>query len=52
MAIHKWRSYLLGLFLNIKIDQQSFEYLFEQKVGSFILLKWVSKLIGYDFCKI
>lgn len=49
MALQKWRPYLLGQPFNIQIDQQSFKYLLEQKIGTHIQHKQMSKLIGYDF---
>lgn len=48
-AIRKWRPYLLGQTFKVKIDQQCLKHLLEQKVGTLLQQKWVTKLLGYDF---
>jgi hypothetical protein len=48
-AIRKWRPYLLGHFFTIKTDYQSLKFLLEQKIGSPMQQRWVSKLLGYEF---
>lgn len=49
-AVEKWRSYLLhGPFI-IKTDQQSLKYLLEQKVSTPLQHKYLTKLLGFDYC--
>jgi hypothetical protein len=48
-AVRKWRPYLLGHFFTIKTDHQSLKFLLEQKIGSPMQQRWVSKLLGYEF---
>jgi hypothetical protein len=48
-TIKKWRPYVLGHPLTIKTDHQSLKYLLEQKIGTPMQQRWVSKLLGYDF---
>lgn len=48
-AIKKWRPYLLGQTFKVKTDQQSLKHLLEQKVGTPLQQKWITKLLGYDF---
>jgi hypothetical protein len=48
-AVKKWRPYVLGHPLTIKTDHQSLKYLLEQKIGTPMQQRWVSKLLGYDF---
>jgi hypothetical protein len=47
--VKKWRPYLLEYPLTIKTDHQSLKFLLEQKIGSPMRQRWVSKLLGYDF---
>ena len=48
-AVQKWKPYLLGNHLCIKIDHESLKYFLEQWVSSPTQQKWVSKLRGYDY---
>jgi len=48
-AVKKWRPYLLGHPFTIKTDHQSLKFLLEQKIGTPMQQRWVSKLLGYDF---
>jgi hypothetical protein len=48
-AVKKWRPYVLGHPLTIKTDHQSLKFLLEQKIGTPMQQRWVSKLLGYDF---
>jgi hypothetical protein len=47
--VKKWQPYLLGCPLTIKTYHQSLKFLLEQKIGSPMRQRWVSKLLGYDF---
>ncbi|KAF5470266.1 hypothetical protein F2P56_010790, partial [Juglans regia] len=47
-AIQKWRPYLMGQIFTVKTDHQSLKFLLEQKIGTPMQQKWVSKLLGYD----
>ncbi|KAF8389590.1 hypothetical protein HHK36_024107 [Tetracentron sinense] len=48
-AIQKWRPYLLGQSFIVRTDQQSLKFMLEQKVGTPLQQKWITKLLGYDF---
>jgi len=48
-AVKKWRPYLLRHPFTIKTDHQSLKFLLEQKIGTPMQQRWVSKLLGYDF---
>lgn len=48
-AVKKWRPYLLGHPFRIKTDHQSLKFILEQKIGTPMQQRWVSKLLGYDF---
>lgn len=49
IAVQKWRPYLLGQALKVKIDQRSFKFVLEQQVGTVAQQRLVSKLLRYDF---
>uniref|UniRef100_A0A2N9EMM8 RNA-directed DNA polymerase n=1 Tax=Fagus sylvatica TaxID=28930 RepID=A0A2N9EMM8_FAGSY len=49
LLIKKWRPYLFATIFTIKIDQQSLKYILEQRVGTPMQQKWISKLLGYHF---
>lgn len=48
VAKQKWRPYLIGKVFTVITDHQSLKFLLEQKVGTPLQQKWVSKLLGYD----
>lgn len=48
-AVQKWRPYLLGQSFVVKTDHQSLKFLLDQRVGTPMQQKWVTKLMGYDF---
>jgi hypothetical protein len=49
LAVKKWRPNLLGKAFVIKKDQQNLKHLFEQRVGTPMQQKWITKLLGYPF---
>uniref|UniRef100_A0A2N9FC87 RNA-directed DNA polymerase n=1 Tax=Fagus sylvatica TaxID=28930 RepID=A0A2N9FC87_FAGSY len=49
LSVKKWRPYLLGKSFVIKTDQQSLKHLLEQRVGTPMQQKWITKLLGYPF---
>ena len=49
VAVKKWRPYLLGRPFVIKTDHQSLKYLLEQRVGTPVQQRWITKLLGYAF---
>jgi hypothetical protein len=49
LAVKKWRPYLFATIFVIKTDQQSLKYILEQRVGTPMQQKWISKLLGYHF---
>lgn len=48
-AVQKWRPYLLGKPFVIKTVQQNLKYLLEQKIGTPVQQKWITKILGYLF---
>jgi hypothetical protein len=48
-AIQKWRPYLLDQTFIVRTNQQSLKFLLEEKVGTPIQKKWITKLLRYDF---
>ena len=49
IAVKKWRPYLLGKPFVIKTDHQSLKHLLEQRIGTPMQQKWITKLLGYSF---
>ena len=49
LAVKKWRSYLFATIFVIKTNQQSLKYILEQRVGTPMQQRWISKLLGYNF---
>ena len=49
LAVKKWRPNLLGKAFVIEKDQQNLKHLFEQRVGTPMQQKWITKLLGYPF---
>lgn len=45
-VVGKWRHYLEGHHLIIKIDNQSLKYLLEQTITTPLQQKWLTKLLG------
>ncbi|GJT52264.1 retrotransposon-related protein [Tanacetum coccineum] len=48
-ALEKWRGYLLGRHFKIKTDHFSLKYLMEQRLSTPFQIKWLPKLLGYDY---
>ncbi|GJT70406.1 transposon ty3-I gag-pol polyprotein [Tanacetum coccineum] len=48
-ALEKWRGYLLGKHFKIKTDHFSLKYLMEQRLSTPFQIKWLPKLLGYDY---
>ena len=48
-AVRKWRLYLFGKPFVIKTDHQSLKYLLEQRIGTPMQQRWITKLLGYSF---
>nr|GFB17299.1 hypothetical protein [Tanacetum cinerariifolium] len=49
MALDKWRGYLLDRYIVIKIDHYSLKYLLDYKITTPTQMKWVPKLMGFDY---
>jgi len=45
LAVKKWRSYVLGKTFRVQTDHQSLKYLLEQKVGTPMQQKWLTKIV-------
>ncbi|GKA83145.1 putative mitochondrial protein [Tanacetum coccineum] len=48
-ALEKWKGYLLHRHFKIKTDHFSLKYLLNQKLTTPFQLKWLPKLLGYDY---
>lgn len=48
-ALDKWRGYLLDRHFVIKTDHFSLKYLLDQRITTPTQMKWLPKLIGYDY---
>ncbi|GJV76968.1 retrotransposon-related protein [Tanacetum coccineum] len=48
-ALHKWRGYLLDRHFIIKTDHFSLKYLLEQRITTPAQMKWLPKLMGFDY---
>ncbi|XP_060178356.1 uncharacterized protein LOC132608338 [Lycium barbarum] len=49
MAVNKWSQYLIGRTFIVKTDQKALKFLLEQKLHTGTQLKWITKLMQYDF---
>ncbi|GJZ55902.1 reverse transcriptase [Tanacetum coccineum] len=49
MALEKWRSYLLDRHFKIKTDHFSLKYLLNQRLTTPFQVKWLPKLMGFDY---
>lgn len=48
-ALDKWRGYLLDRYFVIKTDHFSLKYLLDQRITTPTQMKWLPKLMGYDY---
>nr|GEV28393.1 hypothetical protein [Tanacetum cinerariifolium] len=48
-ALNKWRGYLLDRHFKIKTDHFSLKYLLEQRITTPSQIKWLPKLMGFDY---
>ena len=48
-ALDKWKGYLLDRHFKIKTDHFSLKYLLDQKMTTPFQLKWLPKLLGFDY---
>ncbi|GJZ05358.1 transposon ty3-G gag-pol polyprotein [Tanacetum coccineum] len=48
-ALNKWRGYLLDRHFIIKTDHFSLKYLMDQRFSTPAQLKWLPKLMGFDY---
>lgn len=48
-ALDKWRGYLLDRNFKIKTDHFRLKYLIDQSITTHTQLKWLPKLMGFDY---
>ena len=48
-ALKQWCPYLIGRHSKVKADHDSLKYFLEQRLSSKEQLKWVTKMLGYEF---
>ncbi|GJY92286.1 putative mitochondrial protein [Tanacetum coccineum] len=48
-ALEKWRGYLLDRHFKIKTDHFSLKYLLDQRISTPTQMKWLPKLMGFDY---
>lgn len=48
-ALEKWRGYLLDRHFKIKTDHFSLKYLLDQRMTTPFQVKWLPKLLGFDY---
>nr|GEZ30255.1 reverse transcriptase [Tanacetum cinerariifolium] len=48
-SLHKWRGYFLDRHFIIKTNHFSLKYLLEQRITTPTQMKWLPKLIGFDY---
>ncbi|XP_019246354.1 PREDICTED: uncharacterized protein LOC109226006 [Nicotiana attenuata] len=47
--VSKWSHYLMGQHFIIRTDQKALKYLLEQKIHTDAQIKWIAKLLPFDF---
>ncbi|GJV14756.1 putative mitochondrial protein [Tanacetum coccineum] len=48
-ALDKWRGYLLDRHFITKTDHFSLKYLLDQRITTLAQMKWIPKLMGFDY---
>ena len=49
LALERWRGYLLDRHFKIKTDHFSLKYLLDQRITTPAQMKWIPKLMGFDY---
>ncbi|GJV94168.1 retrotransposon protein [Tanacetum coccineum] len=49
LALERWRGYLLDMQFKIKANHFSLKYLLEQRINTPTQMKWIPKLLGFDY---
>ncbi|GJZ40265.1 suppressor of mec-8 and unc-52 protein homolog 1 [Tanacetum coccineum] len=49
LALERWRGYLLDIHFKIKSDHFSLKYLLDQRITTPTPMKWLPKLMGFDY---
>lgn len=49
LAVTKWSQYLLGRHFVVKSDQKALKFLLDQKLHTGTQMKWIAKLMQFDF---
>ncbi|GKA65821.1 putative mitochondrial protein [Tanacetum coccineum] len=49
LALERWRGYLLDRHFKIKTDHFSLKYLLDQRISTPTQMKWLPKLMGFDY---
>ena len=49
LALERWRGYLLDRHFKIKTDHFSLKYLLDQRITTPTQMKWLPKLMGFDY---
>lgn len=49
IVVTRWGQYLVRRHFVVKIDQKALKFLLEQKLHTRVQLKWVTKLMQFDF---
>ena len=48
-ALKKWKPYLMGRYLKLKIDHDSLKKTLELRLSLEEQQKWITNMLGYDF---
>lgn len=49
MALDRWRGYLLDRHFKIKTDHFSLKYILDKRITTPFQMKWLPKLLGFDY---